>query len=391
MPSVLIGLPIMRGQLEPECMLALLATRRHLFMKHVQHHIVTNECSVISASRNALAEKAGHDYLMWVDSDIQFPPYGISRLMDRDKDVIGGLYFRKEKDARPNVFKLNDGNFFETIYDIPTFKEPFQCDGVGTGFMLIKRKVFEAFTPEVCEKLWYPFDLGRGPSNKEEGEDLSFCRRVKELGFEVWCDPTIPLGHIGRHIYKHEDFIAANQFKGWAMKTKTYNNEIKGWMTRMELNWLYDTAKTMDSIVEIGSWMGRSTHALLSGCSGSVTAVDTFQGSRDEVDSTHAEAKEVDIHAEFMKNVGEFTNLVVAKKTSIEAAQEFEDKSIDMVFIDGCHQYEDVKEDIQAWLPKAKKMICGHDYDAHSVQEAVTEIFGEVDEYESIWFVRLDK
>ncbi len=52
---------------------------------------------------------------------------------------------------------------------------------------------------------------------------------------------------------------------------------IQGWMSLKELNWLYQQAKKCDSILEIGSWKGRSTHALLSGCKGIVTCVDTFK------------------------------------------------------------------------------------------------------------------
>jgi len=101
------------------------------------------------------------------------------------------------------------------------------------------------------------------------------------------------------------------------------------------------------------------------------------------------EAQEKDIHAEFMKNVGHYENLKVLKMPSLEAARQFEDKSVDMVFIDGGHTYAEVKADIEAWLPKAKKLICGHDYTWMSVQEAVTEKFGIPDTAESIWIRKL--
>ena len=97
----------------------------------------------------------------------------------------------------------------------------------------------------------------------------------------------------------------------------------------------------------------------------------------------------VDTIAEFLKNVGHFPNLKPMKMSSVEAAKQFEDKSIDMVFLDGGHRYQDVKEDIEAWLPKAKKLICGHDYNFIPVQEAVTEKFGIPDSAESIWINRI--
>ena len=50
----------------------------------------------------------------------------------------------------------------------------------------------------------------------------------------------------------------------------------QGWMYPEELEWLYEAAKRMNSIVEIGSWQGRSTYVLLSGCRGPVVAVDKW-------------------------------------------------------------------------------------------------------------------
>lgn len=156
----------------------------------------------------------------------------------------------------------------------------------------------------------------------------------------------------------------------------TYTNNIKGWMAPVDLQWLYDTAGKMDTIVEVGSWMGKSTHALLSGCHGIVTAVDHFKGT--EWDMEHyKKAIGGDVYDIFMKNVGHFKNLKVLRMSSAEAAKEFSDKSIDMVFIDGDHSYDGVKNDLLLWRPKTKKLLCGHDWGSYpGVQKAVLEVFG---------------
>lgn len=72
------------------------------------------------------------------------------------------------------------------------------------------------------------------------------------------------------------------------------------------------------------------------------------------------------------------------KKSSIEAAKDCSDKSLDFVYIDASHDYENVKADIAAWTPKAAKLICGHDYNGRldkkgvwGVKRAVDEAFGE--------------
>ena len=159
----------------------------------------------------------------------------------------------------------------------------------------------------------------------------------------------------------------------------TYNpreNKIQGWMTDTDLLWLFDSAKSADSIVEIGSWRGRSTHALLSGCKGTVYAVDHFLGSFAEKQVSVPGSIE-NIYGEFMKNVGSFKNLEVLKMNSDMAVRQFDNNSVDMVFIDGNHTYEEALADIKLWLPKTKKIICGHDRACPTVIKAVKEIFGD--------------
>lgn len=146
---------------------------------------------------------------------------------------------------------------------------------------------------------------------------------------------------------------------------------IEGWMRPCELQWLYETALTMDSIIEVGSWKGKSTHALLSGCSEQVVAVDTFMGSKSEINGPHSEALRADIFWQFMQNVGSFPQLRVIKAPSVEAASLWADHSVDMVFIDAEHTYEAVMQDIAAWRNKCRRILCGHDRTLASVQNAL--------------------
>ena len=161
--------------------------------------------------------------------------------------------------------------------------------------------------------------------------------------------------------------------------------DIQGWMGDEEKNWLYEIAQTMTSIIEIGSWKGRSTHALLSGCPGPVFAVDHFKGNPDELEGAHAEAKTGDIFSQFWANVGTFKNLVVFRMPSVVAAQYFAPASVDMVFIDGCHMIEEVRADLAAWRPKCRRLMCGHDAGYTSVATAVKELGFPVDITAGIW------
>jgi len=165
--------------------------------------------------------------------------------------------------------------------------------------------------------------------------------------------------------------------------------QIDGWMTQYELTWLASHAAEMKDVLEIGSWKGRSTFALLSSCPGPVYALDWWEGSRDDFRISPELGHQA--FADFLRNVGHFQNLQVIREdsTKYEPAEGF---AVDMAFIDGGHGYEVVLNDIRKWRPRARRLICGHDINLADVARAVREEFGESVHYGagSIWFVWLD-
>jgi hypothetical protein len=142
---------------------------------------------------------------------------------------------------------------------------------------------------------------------------------------------------------------------------------IEGLMARSEVELLYEFAQKMDDIVEIGSFKGRSTYALCSGCKGTVYSVDHFQ-----MDG-------VDTYDEFMENTKEFSNLVVVRMASVEAAAStLIPPLVDMVFLDADHEYDGFKLDLDVWAHRARKLVCGHDF-GHGfpgIERALTEFYG---------------
>jgi hypothetical protein len=162
-------------------------------------------------------------------------------------------------------------------------------------------------------------------------------------------------------------------------------NNIDGWMSEVELRWLFVTSQKMASIVELGSWQGRSTHALLSGCPGLVYAVDLWNNFN-KLNIPDENAFQI-----FQRNLSSFKNLIILRMSTIEAAKHLKGK-VEMVFVDAGHTYVEALTDIQVWLPKTSKMICGHDYHPEQfpgVFKAVNEIFGSVKTIDSIWFKEL--
>jgi len=316
------------------------------------------------------AVKAEADYILFLDADQIYPLDTIKRLakhIDEGKLVVGGLTPHRTQ-GRAILFDWDENDDWKGKWSqtVGPNQGVVKVGGMGFGGIMV--------SPEVAEIIPFPrFEMIMHPKlHYKIGEDIVFYRRCKEYGIDVWCDTSL--------LNQHLSFMHLN-----IQSDKEYDNDIEGFMGSESVYWLNQIAGNFESIVEIGSWKGRSTHALCSGCKGKVTAVDHFKGSDEPA---HAEAKNGEIYNEFIKNVGHFENLDVLKMDSVEAAGKFADKSVDMVFIDGGHKYEEVTADIKAWLPKCKKFICGHDYASHeAVKKAVDDSLGRVDTDGNMWFL----
>jgi hypothetical protein len=136
--------------------------------------------------------------------------------------------------------------------------------------------------------------------------------------------------------------------------------------------------------VEVGSWRGRSSCFLgveiyNSGKNIKLDCVDTWEGSEEHVgyDILNNDG----LYKEFIKNISPISDIITPiRMKSLDAAKLYEDESIDVVFIDASHRYEDVREDLIAWYPKVKKggIFSGHDYPSWpEVVRAVDEYFPE--------------
>lgn len=120
-------------------------------------------------------------------------------------------------------------------------------------------------------------------------------------------------------------------------------------------------------IADVGCWTGLSSllFALIAKpLNGTVYSVDWFEGS--EATNLDWAGKFFNIQRIFNTNIKQFdfgdAIKVVGKRTD-EACKDFEDNSLDVVFLDADHRYKCVKRDIQDWLPKVKSggLLCGHD------------------------------
>lgn len=172
--------------------------------------------------------------------------------------------------------------------------------------------------------------------------------------------------------------------------------------------------------VEIGCWLGKSTAYLASKILGSQKRIklhvfDTFQGSDNEPQLLEYAGK-VNIEAEFARNMHacglafvnmhsvsngqrmvshafEHARFAYGRLLSTEASATYINACLDFVFLDGCHTFDAVSEDIRSWKPKLKPggILAGHDYNTYdSVRQAVNKAFANKHQVEgNCWWIKL--
>jgi glycosyltransferase involved in cell wall biosynthesis len=151
--------------------------------------------------------------------------------------------------------------------------------------------------------------------------------------------------------------------------------------------------------VEIGSWKGMSSAFLAVEIANSnkdidFYCVDTWEGS---VEHEQYGIDTSSLYDTFLDNMSPLQKYYKAiRAQSLQAVKQFEDKSLDFIFIDASHEYEDVREDIIAWIPKLKEggVIAGHDYindDFPGVKKAVHEVLSNIKVIDTCWVYDTNK
>lgn len=165
--------------------------------------------------------------------------------------------------------------------------------------------------------------------------------------------------------------------------------DVEGWMDTEELRYLYETAKAMGggTIVEIGSFMGRSTCAILAGLAegrgGRLIAIDPFTGKGTVRAPEVAKNGGPDwLRGKLVSNI-KSRSLPMPIIYTGDADHEdiftrFRPESIDWIFIDGEHTLDGVSSNLGTWVPRVKRdgLITGHDY-----HETWSDVVKAVDGY----------
>jgi len=147
----------------------------------------------ISDARNSLVRQAmqeGAEYLIMMDTDQTYPSDTLIKLLSHGKDICGTRVHSRWFPFSPIMYRGELGQ-----YQYIPEKEMFSgdlvgVDATGTGCLLIKMAVFD--------ELDYPWFQCIMHKERPVGEDIYFCNKSKEAGFEIFVDTSIKVGHLAK-------------------------------------------------------------------------------------------------------------------------------------------------------------------------------------------------
>jgi len=210
----------------------------------VRFSFIFNE-SLITRARNYLVDeylRSGFSHLLFIDADINFDPRDVIALLAMDKDIVGGPYpkksikwssvleaVKKKPDITADELSKVTGDFvFNPVPGTEKFSvgEPISVLEIGTGFMLVKREVFDKMAAAYPMIHYKPDHIGQanfdgkryihayfdtvidtadsitgGGSDRYLSEDYMFCQMWRKIGGEIWLCPWMRTMHVGTYAF----------------------------------------------------------------------------------------------------------------------------------------------------------------------------------------------
>ena len=245
-PKVFIATPMFGGNANYMYMISLINLLTKLGQAGIpsMFEIAANE-SLITKARNILVEgflKSDATHLLFLDGDLGFDADDVLRMVQADKDIIGGQYAKKKINwdvvkrvvqavpniPAPHINAVIAESTFRPIGDTLTFdiNQPVEVESIATGMMLVKRRVFtemaakmpeieiisggsETMDPKTMTRITDAhrtahayFDTSIDPVTKAyTSEDFTFCQRWRKLGGQVFLAPWTRTVHVGTYEY----------------------------------------------------------------------------------------------------------------------------------------------------------------------------------------------
>lgn len=142
----------------------------------------------IYMNRNDLVDQArkANESLLMIDSDMVFKPEDVKKIASLIEKLpaVTGVYVNTRPPYPPMIFKRVDGDYEVTTPP----KELSPIGACGGGFFALSRELIQKLPVECCNNI--------KEGGVEHGEDISLCHRINQMGYQIWCEPSITLGQV---------------------------------------------------------------------------------------------------------------------------------------------------------------------------------------------------
>jgi hypothetical protein len=233
--NLLIALPVHGGNVKVQCAISLVALCSTLVANDIRFEIRSTGSADIAKNRNFLASLAfaqsERTHLLFVDSDMDFRPEAVVRLLGLAKPVAGCVYPKRQSPAGIEDFVVD----LSGQPKLEVLDGACRVTGIGMGLCLIQRTALAQLTDTKALRC-APADPRRGETfhglvygffdpmigqHQYISEDFSFCRRWTSLcGGEVWALIDQDIGHIGETTYRGrlEDFFRSRKSEAQTLR-----------------------------------------------------------------------------------------------------------------------------------------------------------------------------
>lgn len=164
----------------------------------IDYEVAFQGGTLVYVGRDKLAKKAikeGFSHVLWLDSDMIFNEDILDNLFLTGKPFVTGIAHGRRAPHVSCIFKeIYPGIDRWEGHDYP--HEAFKIAGCGFACVLIETRIMK----DVLDRngtVFFPM--------RELGEDLAFCKRATDLGYEIWAEPKVWMGHIG-HITVYPEY-----------------------------------------------------------------------------------------------------------------------------------------------------------------------------------------
>jgi len=147
------------------------------------------------------------DFILWIDSDMRFPRDALFRLWAHNKDIVGVNYSKRTLPAMYVGIKRTgeiEGDRGQRLITNDETTGLETCEALGFGFLLMHMDVIYEMGEKKCAPFFiqeYDFE-----NMRNTGEDVWFCKKAAECGFEIWCDHDLSkeIKHIGQIEFRYQ-------------------------------------------------------------------------------------------------------------------------------------------------------------------------------------------